>query len=330
MPTATERAIAEIRESKPLAKHAKKILALVRPHIALTPRKGKATDNKLGASRLAGEPDLPDGTAWPIGPGFEGEAPMDFIAQLDLDTISRRDVDGLLPKTGVLAFFVAQNYDGGKVIYGEHDDLVRVTRPATKKGKKPPKWGGFDIAAEMVLPPPWSEMVSSKNRNASAWSSRTGKRGKGKTLVELAPDAHAAYGEIYDRWLEAVGWQQHGLFGYERTMEAVQKADELMLLRIDENRFTAYGLDLLVHHRGRSDRRQVRRRRIALRLHDLMALSDLSDAELEAQFLEAERNALAWAELGVDRASERGSRWMKIAGELRAELQRRLPKRVRR
>ena len=83
-------------------------------------------------------------------------------------------------------------------------------------------------------------MVSSKNRNATAWSSRTGKRGKGKTLVELVSDAHAAYVEIYDRWLEAVGWAQHGLFGYERMMEAVQKADELMLLRIDCNSFTAY------------------------------------------------------------------------------------------
>lgn len=52
-------------------------------------------------------------------------------------------------------------------------------------------------------------------------------------------------------------------------------------------------------------------------------LSELSDAELEAQFLEAEHHALAWAELGVPQASERGSRWMQIAGELRAELARR-------
>ncbi len=54
-----------------------------------------------------------------------------------------------------------------------------------------------------------------------------------------------------------------------------------------------------------------------------MALSELTDAELEAQFLEAEHHALAWAELDVDQSSERGSRWMQIAGELRAELQRR-------
>ena len=53
------------------------------------------------------------------------------------------------------------------------------------------------------------------------------------------------------------------------------------------------------------------------------SLADLTDKELEAQFLEAEQNALAWAELGVGEADQRGSRWMQIAGELRAELERR-------
>jgi hypothetical protein len=53
-------------------------------------------------------------------------------------------------------------------------------------------------------------------------------------------------------------------------------------------------------------------------------LAELSDTELEADFLEAERNALAWAELGAgSRSNDRGSRWMQIAGELRAEIQRR-------
>lgn len=53
-------------------------------------------------------------------------------------------------------------------------------------------------------------------------------------------------------------------------------------------------------------------------------LAELTDAQLEAEFLEAERNALAWAELGIDaRSDRRGSRWMELAGALRAEIQRR-------
>lgn len=238
MPTATDNAIAEIRACKPLAKHVTKLLELVRPQIRLEPRKGKAADDKPGATRLGGEPDLPDGTAWPIGPGFDGDAPMDFLAQIDLDSVARRDVDGLLPNTGVLAFFVAQNYDGCAVIHGEHDDLVRVTSPHRKKTTKPPKPDGFDVTAEIILPPPWSAFVSSKARSATAWNTRTGTQGKGKTRIELASDAHQAYCEIYDRWLEAVGWEQSGMLGYERKMENAQTANELALLRLD---FTEHG-----------------------------------------------------------------------------------------
>ena len=240
MPTADEQAIAEIRASKPLAKHAKRILELVRPHIRFTPRAGKAADNKPGASRLGGEPDLPTGTPWPIGPGYDGDAPMDFIAQIDLDTIARRDVDGRLPRSGVLAFFVAMDYSACFVIHGDHDAVTRVPDPRRKKkSAKPPKWGGFDISADMVLPPPWSEFVSSASRRV-AWNSRTHQRDKGKTLVELATEPFAAYADIYQRWLDAVGYPQHGMFGYERSMEGVQRADELCLLRIDHDKHVPY------------------------------------------------------------------------------------------
>lgn len=51
--------------------------------------------------------------------------------------------------------------------------------------------------------------------------------------------------------------------------------------------------------------------------------SELSDKELEARFLEAERHALLWAALRVRGAGKRSTRWMAIAGELRAELRRR-------
>lgn len=54
--------------------------------------------------------------------------------------------------------------------------------------------------------------------------------------------------------------------------------------------------------------------------------SELSDQELEARFLEAEHNALVWAALGVRGADKRASRWMAIAGELRAEMRRRAGK----
>ena len=239
MTTAAETAIAEIRASKSLAKYAKRILEHVRPHIRFTPRKGKPADNKPGASRLGGEPDLPEGMAWPIGPGFDGDAPMDFIAQIDLDAVARRDVDRLLPRSGVLAFFVAQNYDTGVVIHGEHDKVTRVDDPR-HRSSKPLKWAGFDVSADMLIPPPWSAFVSSKSRSATMWNSRTRQRGKGKTLVELPAETHQVYVDIYNRWLEAIGHSEHGMFGYERMMESVQQADDLVLLRIDHDEHIPY------------------------------------------------------------------------------------------
>ena len=241
MPTATDKAIAEIRVSNAFSKTEKKqLLELIRPHIRFEPRKGKAADDKPGATRFGGDPDLPEGIAWPIGPGHDGEAPMDFLAQIDLDTVARRDVDDLLPKTGVLAFFVSQSYEGGAVIHGDHGELVRVPTPGRKKSAKPPKPDGFDVSADMVLAPPWTQFVSSSSRTATMYNTRTGKTGKGPTLVELAPQAHAHYSEIYDRWLEEVGHHQHGMFGYERAMEGVQTEDELALLRLDYNEFGTY------------------------------------------------------------------------------------------
>lgn len=240
MRTATDEAIAEIRASELLAGHAATLLGLVRPHIRFTPRRGKAADDRPGASRLSGEPDLPRGTPWPIGSGFDGDAPMDFLAQIDLDAIARHAGDQLLPTSGVLSFFVAQDYDGCAVIHGARDEVVRVPVPGRKRSARPPKHGGLDVAVDRVLPPPWTQFVSSKSRSATAWNSRTGTRGKGKTLVELAPEAHEAYCDIYRRWLAAVGHEQHGMLGYERMMEGAQRADELVLLRVDCNPFGAY------------------------------------------------------------------------------------------
>lgn len=55
-------------------------------------------------------------------------------------------------------------------------------------------------------------------------------------------------------------------------------------------------------------------------------LADRSDRELEIEFIEAEQNALAWAAIGVRSGEHCATRWMEIAGESRAELVRRLPR----
>ncbi|MBA3463363.1 MAG: DUF1963 domain-containing protein [Deltaproteobacteria bacterium] len=45
---------------------------------------------------------------------------------------------------------------------------------------------------------------------------------------------NVAYADIYNRWKYEIG-SQHGLFGYERPMECAQRADDIMLLRLDHD-----------------------------------------------------------------------------------------------
>lgn len=75
---------------------------------------GGAADNKIGATRFGGKPDVPEGFEWPY---FEGEdyggerksRPLSFLAQFDLEEIAQLDTESLLPKTGVLSFFYELN-----------------------------------------------------------------------------------------------------------------------------------------------------------------------------------------------------------------------------
>lgn len=66
---------------------------------------------KVGGTRFGGRPDVPRGFVWPY---FETDTfddkevkprPLAFLAQFDLEEISKYDTEGLLPRTGTLAFF---------------------------------------------------------------------------------------------------------------------------------------------------------------------------------------------------------------------------------
>ncbi len=68
-------------------------------------------EERLGASRFGGAPDVPDGFEWPAYTGIvynETEArerPLAFLAQIDCAEAAAFDAEGLLPKTGLLSFF---------------------------------------------------------------------------------------------------------------------------------------------------------------------------------------------------------------------------------
>lgn len=70
---------------------------------------GKA-DLAVGATRFGGKPDLPPNFEWEYyeGEGCGGEVkkrPLSFIAQFNLEEISKYDTEKLLPEKGLLSFF---------------------------------------------------------------------------------------------------------------------------------------------------------------------------------------------------------------------------------
>lgn len=83
---------------------------LAQPALRLIATPASDTAIAVGASRLGGLPDLPDGQVWPTMNG----APMSFIGQVRLQDAHALDGGAPLPAAGLLAFF----YDASQQTYG--------------------------------------------------------------------------------------------------------------------------------------------------------------------------------------------------------------------
>ena len=92
----------------------------------------------VGASRLGGEPDLPDDMAWP----YAADKPMALIAQINFAEAKPFDADNRLPESGILYLFYEaeeqpwgfdpKDKSGFQVAYyaGDNAALQRRTAPA--------------------------------------------------------------------------------------------------------------------------------------------------------------------------------------------------------
>lgn len=80
-----------------------------------------------GSSKLGGSPDLPKGTPYPVD--NEGRA-FEFAVQINLEEIAPFDKEGILPKTGILSFFINKKTKNCLVLYFEGKDLETVSIPA--------------------------------------------------------------------------------------------------------------------------------------------------------------------------------------------------------
>ena len=132
----------ELKLTPPLEPISAQIEALVAPCAAFSLKRKTTPDLVVGASKLGGSPDLPDGFNWPF---FRGK-PQHFVLQVNLTDIAGiMSLKGQLSKSGLLSFFYdieeqpwgydPAAIDGFHVSYFQDcADLRRqVTRPALEE-----------------------------------------------------------------------------------------------------------------------------------------------------------------------------------------------------
>lgn len=155
VPALERQRVRAILEKAKLEHRANDIMSLSRPAIRFTLKTQKAPASVT--TRFGGAPDCPEGFVWP----HAGRTPLAFVAQFRLDALTKLDLEGLLPRAGVLSVF-AQLADSDDVDAGESgrvfhfpktDTLVRtVPRHSASDDGRPTKMALATASLWLTLP----------------------------------------------------------------------------------------------------------------------------------------------------------------------------------
>jgi uncharacterized protein YwqG len=104
-----------------LARVANKLADLASPTVGISIRPADDESIRVGASKIGGGPDLPDGVEWPAW-----HEPMAFLGQFNLAEVARYERTGLLPRSGLLSFFYETD---GEPLYSAGWGLPEKTDP---------------------------------------------------------------------------------------------------------------------------------------------------------------------------------------------------------
>lgn len=110
----------------------------------------------LGDSKFGGMPDLPENIEWPKS---ENE-PMSFLAQINLEQISKFDINKSLPSSGILYFFIANPSEYSldhKVIYTVDSEIKE--RPFPKELIEDCRFNDLKMSFETIYTFPSSETL---------------------------------------------------------------------------------------------------------------------------------------------------------------------------
>jgi uncharacterized protein YwqG len=159
-----ERAIARAN----LEHRADDILSLAKPSIHLRTKRVKKWKGVI--SRMGGAPDLPKGTKWPSS----GKVPYAFLLQLRCEDLAAHDLEGLLPKVGLLSVFLQawhehDDYgdDGAVLFFADTRRLASVAPPAAREMQGGPRAvAAIRTSLGLSLPPPTSDPTRALGLNA--------------------------------------------------------------------------------------------------------------------------------------------------------------------
>lgn len=153
--------ILELIDAAGLSNHRDLIAGHLKPGIGLRTR-ASGPSAGIGVTKVGGEPDLPDGVAWPT---FEGE-PSLFVLQIDFEVIAPLDLEELLPADGLLSVFTDRFNDDVRVLYHPKGSML------TRRAWEPTVRGAFpeclvDVLAELHVPPARSNFADFLDEAAS-------------------------------------------------------------------------------------------------------------------------------------------------------------------
>lgn len=117
---------------------------------------GETDYTKTGQSRVGGNPDLPPQFSWPL---TTDGTPMTFLVQLNMCDVAKNDTNALLPKTGMLSFFLgidepAYNIEHRVIWFDETELLTVVHRESPSETALGTTYVGYELKARPSLEPP--------------------------------------------------------------------------------------------------------------------------------------------------------------------------------
>jgi uncharacterized protein YwqG len=124
--------IQELREKLKvfgLERHEEKIVALAKPAIRMLPKRVEDDEIPIGASKLGGNPDLPEDFGWKMCQG----KPLTFVGQFKLSELAPYDRDKELPAEGMLYYFCDiwkpyEGFDAQHLVYFDMENIPLVRR----------------------------------------------------------------------------------------------------------------------------------------------------------------------------------------------------------